>query len=237
MVSTSVAEPDFAKARKLINSLKPNINYGQFCLGKLSSGQSKSACRIAQVPSVVFLFCNFDNEYCKGQIVDPEIKNLQKLNESGVRTVTFDTEVIMGVKCAKTLELICDGFLEGWIDENVGWSQHLDTYFYLGKVKALIKVVRKKIRTPEGRKKTANDLKNILEFMVAYAPPGKYYLICDLQGFFLFAGGFLVNDPGDIKNVTSLQQKCENDPGAAEPTTKQVLDGLALLIQDLPLRE
>ena len=232
MVSTLVAEPDFAKARKLINSLKPNINYGQFCLGRLISGQSKSACRIAQVPSVVFLFCNWDDGYCKGQIVDPEIKNLQKLNESGVRTVQFDKEVIMGVKCAKTLELTCDGFLEGWVDENVGWFHRLDTNFKDGTVKTLIIQVREKITTPEGRKKTANDLKKILEFMVA--PPGKYHLICDLQGFFLYAGGFLVNDPGDIKENVTLQQKCENDP-YVEPTTKNVLDGLALLIQDLPL--
>ena len=234
MVSTLVAEPDFAKARKLINSLKPNINYGQFCLGRLISGQSKSACRIAQVPSVVFLFCNWDDGYCKGQIVDPEIKNLQKLNESGVRTVQFDKEVIMGVKCAKTLELTCDGFLEGWVDENVGWFHRLDTNFKDGTVKTLIIQVREKITTPEGRKKTANDLKKILEFMVA--PPGKYHLICDLQGFFLYAGGFVVNDPGDIKENVDLQQKCEIDP-RGEPTTKQVLDGLKLLIQYLPLRE
>ena len=235
MVSTSVAEPDFAKARKLINSLKPNINYDQFCLGRLISGQSKSACRIAQVPSVVFLFCNGDyGGFCKPTIVDPEIKNLQKLNERGVSTVKFDKEMIMGVKCAKTPELTCDGFLEGWIDENVGWFHRLDTNFKDGTVKTLITQVQGKIKTPEGLKKTANDLNKILEFMEA--PLGKYHLICDLQGFFLYAGGFLVNDPGDIKGNVTLQQKCEIDP-RAEPTTKQVLDGLRLLIQDLPLRE
>lgn len=235
MVSTSVAEPDFAKARNLINSLKPNISYDQFCLGRLISGQSKSACRIAQVPSVVFLFCNGDYEgFCKPTIVDPEIKNLQKLNERGVRTVKFNKEMIMGVKCAETRELTCDGFLEGWIDENVGWFHRLDTNFYDGTVKTLITQVREKITTTEGRKKTANDLKKILEFMVA--PPGKYHLICDLQGFFLYAGGFLVNDPGDIKENVDLQQKCEINPHG-EPTTEKVLDGLKLLIQDLPLRE
>lgn len=115
MVSTSVAEPDFAKAGKLISSLKPNINYDQFCLGRLISGQSKSACRIAQVPSVVLLFCNWDGGSCKVKIA-VEINSLQNLNESGVRTVKFDKEMIIGVKCAKTLELTCDGFLEGWVD-------------------------------------------------------------------------------------------------------------------------
>lgn len=230
MVSSSVAEPDFAKARKLINNLKPKINYDQFCLGKLISGQDKSACRIAQVPSVVLLFCKKDDRICK-VIVDREIKNLQKLNEGGVRTVVFDKEMIMGVKCADTLELTCDGFLEGWIDENVGWFRRLDTYFFLDNVKTLIEDVRKKITTPEGRKKTANDLEKILEYMVA--PQEKYHLICDLQGFFLFAGGFLVSDPDDIQENKTPQQKCESNPGA-EPTTKQVLDGLTLLIRDLP---
>lgn len=233
MVSSSVAEPDFAKARELINSLKPNINYDQFCLGKLISGQLKSACRIAQVPSVVLLFCKIDVGSCKKN-VDQEIKNLQKLNEGGVRTVKFDKEMIMGVKCSDSLELTCDGFLEEWIDENVGWFRRLDTYFRGGTVKVLLKDVRKKITTPEGRKKTANDLKKIREYMVA--PQGKHHLICDLQGFFLFAGGFLVSDPDGIKENKTLQQKCENDPHT-EPTTEQVLDGLELLIRDLPLRK
>ena len=233
MVSTSVDEPDFATARKLINSLKPNISYDQFCHGKLISGQVKSACRIAQVPSVVFLFCNeYYGGICKYEI-SLEIKNLQKLNESGIRTVTFDTEVIMGVKCAKTLDLTCDGFLEGWVDVSVGWFHRLDTNFKAGTVQTLINNVRKNITTHEGRKKTANDLMKIREYMVA--PPEKYHLICDLQGFFLYAGGFLVNDPQDIEHV-DLQQKCEIDPDR-EPTTEQVLDGLALLIHDLPLRE
>ena len=64
------------------------------------------------------------------------------------------------------------------------------------------------------------------------APQRKYHLICDLQGLFLSAGGFLVNDPEDIKENVNLHQKCEIDT-EREPTTKQVLDGLELLIQDL----
>ena len=229
MVSTSaVAGPDFAEARKLINSLKPNINYDQFCRGRLISRQSKSACHIAQVPSVVFLFCNEANRgICKHEI-ELEINNLQKLHESGVRTVKFDEEVIMGVKCAKTLELTCDGFLEGWVHVSVGWFHRLDNNFKYGTEKKLIEEVRKKITTPERRKKTANDLEKIKEYMVA--PQGQYHLICDLQGFFLYAGGFLVNDPQDIKENVDLPQKCEIDPDR-EPTTEQVLRGLALLIQ------
>lgn len=179
---------------------------------------------------MVLLFCKKDDRICK-VIVDREIKNLQKLNEGGVRTVVFDKEMIMGVKCADTPELTCAGFLEGWIDESVGWFRRLDTYFFVNNVKTLIEDVRKKITTPEGRKKTANDLQRIREFMVA--PHEKYHLICDLQGFFLFAGGFLVNDPDDIMKNKTPRQKCGNNPHA-EPTTEQVLVGLALLIRDLP---
>ena len=107
----------------------------------------------------------------------------------------------MGVKCAKTLDLniTCYGFLEGWVDVSVGWFHCLDTNFKAGTVKTLIKYVRENITTPEGRKKTANDLMKIREYLVA--PQEKYHLICDLQGFFLHAGGFLVNDPRDIKHV------------------------------------
>ena len=231
MVSTSaVVGPDFAKARKLINSLKPNISYDQFCCGRLISGQSKSACHIAKVPSVVFLFCNEANGgICKCEI-DQEIKNLTTLNERGVSTVKFDKEVIIGVKCAKTLELTCDGFLERWVGVNVGWFHRLDTDFKFDTVKTLIVDVREKIPTLEGRKKTANDLNKIKEYMVA--PQGQYHLICDLQGFFLYAGGFLVNDPRDIKENVGLQEKCEIDP-LGEPTTEQVLRGLVQLIQGI----
>ena len=230
MVSTSVAEPDFAEARKLINEEKRKMNYDQFCLGRLDSGVAKSACRIAKMPSVVFLFCNKYGAYCKTQIVDPEIKNLRKLYDNGVRTVKFDEDAITDVKCAESRDLNCAGFLEGWIDKNVGQHYRLDGYFKGGSLKGLIKKVRELITTPDGRKKTADDLKKILEYMVA--PQRKYHLICDLQGFFLSAGGFLVNDPEDIKENVNLHQKCEIDT-VREPTTKQVLDGLKLLIQNL----
>ena len=230
MVSTSVAESDFAIARMLINKQKPKINYDEFCRGRLDSGLAKSACRIAEMPRVVFLFCNNYGAFCEPQIVDPEIKNLRKLYDNGVRTVKFDEDPIKKVKCAKSSDLNCAGFLEEWIDKNVGQHYRLDRYFRSGTVGLLIEKIRKQITTPDGRKETADDLKKIKEYMVA--PQRKYHLICDLQGFFLSAGGFLVNDPEDIKENVNLHQKCEIDT-EREPTTKQVLDGLELLIQDL----
>ena len=66
---------------------------------------------------------------------------------------------------------------------------------------------------------------------------GKHNLIYDLQGFFLTAGGFLVSDPDEIMTQMGLEQSCTaHSPGTKLPTTKQVLDGLELLIQDLSKR-
>lgn len=82
--------------------------------------------------------------------------------------VKFDKEMIMGVKCLDIFELICDGFLEEWIDENVGWFWCLDIYFYDGIVKVLFKDVWNKIIIFEGWKKMVNDFKKIWEYMVVF---------------------------------------------------------------------
>ena len=55
----------------------------------------------------------------------------------------------------------------------------------------------------------------------------KYRQICDLQGFFLIKGGFLVADVPAIENV-SISDPCW--PG--EPTTKKVLDALNEMISE-----
>lgn len=236
LVSASVAGPsaagvgaDFASAKKLIDSLKPNLNYAQICEGKLMAGQMKSVCHLKQVPSVAFLFCHFQ-DLCELNI-QMEIDNIQKLIAGGVRTVEIDNQLIKGVKCGKTVDLTCTGFLEGWVGG--GWLVRLDTLFFNGPVAVnnfIQNTIRKNILTSQGLKATANDLMKIKVYMLA----GKHNLICDLQGFFLTAGGFLVSDPGDIKTQMGLEQSCPAySPGTNLPTTKQVLDGLDLFIQDL----
>ena len=54
----------------------------------------------------------------------------------------------------------------------------------------------------------------------------KYRQICDLQGFFLAAGGFLVADVPDVLEETTIDGKCYE----GEPTTEKVLNALDQMI-------
>lgn len=56
-----------------------------------------------------------------------------------------------------------------------------------------------------------------------------YKQICDLQGFFLKKGGFLVADTPEIKENMGLNDKCFD----GEPTTERVLNGLEEIINGL----
>ena len=60
----------------------------------------------------------------------------------------------------------------------------------------------------------------------------KYRQICDLQGFFLLNGGFLVIDVHDIRQNLGPLDKCWEDPAAdyPEPTTQEVLTALEDMI-------
>ena len=236
LVSGSVAWPsaagdgaDFARAKEYINRRKPNLDYTKICEGRPKEGQMKKVCHLKDVPSVAFLFCKYHLQ-CEFYI-KKEVDNIQKLIAGGVRTVEIDNQLIQDVKCGSEVALTCTGFLEGWVGG--GWLQRLDTLFLGGKVPVenLIKTIRKRILTSQGLKATAKDLIKIKAFMFA----GKSInLICDLQGFFLTAGGFLVSDPEDIKTLKDLEESCPAfDPTTKLPTAKQVRYGLNLLIEDL----
>ena len=189
----------------------------------------KSVCGLKQEPSVAFLFCRYQ-DLCKENI-QMEVYNIQKLNAGGVRTVEIDSQLIEEVRCGTEVSLKCTGFLEGWVGG--GWLQRLDTLFLYGPVAVnnfIKNKIRKNILTSQGLKATANDLRKIKVFMLA----GKHNLICDLQGFFLTAGGFLVSDPEGIEKVDNPKESCPaHDPGTKLPTAQQVREGLDLLIQDL----
>ena len=58
---------------------------------------------------------------------------------------------------------------------------------------------------------------------------GTYRQICDLQGFFLISGHFLVADTPEIKTDIGLKHIRYD----GEPTTQQVLDGLNEIIKGL----
>ena len=76
---------------------------------------------------------------------------------------------------------------------------------------------------------TIADLKKIVAFMEPTSTGGTYRQICDLQGFFLISGGFLVADTPEIKTDIGLKDICYD----GEPTTQQVLDGLNEIIKGL----
>ena len=236
LVSASVVGPsaagvgaDFARAKKLIDSRKPNLNYAQICEGNLEEGQMKKVCHLKDVPSVAFLFCKYQLQ-CEVNI-QKEVTAIEKLIAEGVRTVEIDNQLIKNVKCGIDDDLTCTGFLEGWVGG--GWLQRLDTLFLYGPVAVnnfIKNKIRKNILTSQGLKATANDLRKIKVFMLA----GKHNLICDLQGFFLTAGGFLVNDPEGIETNVDPKESCHtHDTATKLPTAQQVLEGLELLIQDL----
>ena len=68
------------------------------------------------------------------------------------------------------------------------------------------------------------------------APQGQYHLICDLQGFFLFDGGFRVIDPEDVKDEMGFDETCGYEVDR-EPTTEESISGLEYLIVNLPKRD
>lgn len=78
-----------------------------------------------------------------------------------------------------------------------------------------------------GLSTTAADLNKIKNYMMIDPAKNKYRQICDLQGFFLVKGGFLVADVPAIENI-SFSNPCW--PG--EPTTQKVLDALNEMISE-----
>ena len=70
-------------------------------------------------------------------------------------------------------------------------------------------------------KSTARDLVKIRNYMIK----GKYFQVCDLQGFFLRKGGFKVNDVPAIKQI-GFKERCFD----GEPTTEEVLEALDRMI-------
>ena len=98
----------------------------------------------------------------------------------------------------------------------------------IGAVDQLIATV-KQITTPQGLPTTIADLTKIVAFMQPGLENGNYKQICDLQGFFLKNGGFLVADTPDIIQNIAKDGICWN----GEPTTELVLTVLNRMITGL----
>ena len=77
----------------------------------------------------------------------------------------------------------------------------------------------------------AADLGNIRTYMRVDPCNNHYRQICELQGFFLQSGGFLVADIPVVKDFLGLVGICFH----GEPTTSQVLEALDTMIKQFNL--
>lgn len=221
------ADQDFDTARQKINQAKPNISYNDFC-SELKSGEDKIACRIKGVKTVGFLVCKTPElgELKCSQVIRNEISNIETAREWNVKTVTISPPPVDNVTCGSTSDLTCSGFLEKWIDPEEGLFQHVRDHIHNNTIDQLIIVVRG--YTSSGLPQTADDLRKIKTFMTLDPTEDKYRQICDLQGFFLKIGGFLVADVPKIENTTLTGKAGECYDG--EPTTQEVLSALDRMI-------
>ena len=125
--------------------------------------------------------------------------------------------IISGVKCGDDPSLDCSGFLAEWIAPEKGQFKRVSDHIVGNKVQKMTADVKK--FTTSGLTNTAADLISVKNYMILNATENKYRQICDLQGFFVVKGGFLVMGISDIRN-RGINEGCW--PG--DPTTQQVLD-------------
>ena len=130
----------------------------------------------------------------------------------------------------------CYGFLEKWIQDKDGKIKSLRSSIFSG-IK-IIEILTNWVIEYQADKdaclETSNDLKTIENFMTPSSPGQRddgYNRICDLQGFFMKTGGFVISDPDGVLINTTSSNRC-HDP-ASFPTTKNVIDGLRLMSHKL----
>ena len=226
-VFSSVAyADDFTKAYNKIEKVKPNINYNSFCKEIAEGGEEKLACRIKGITSIGFLVCKKmkpDRFTPCLEVIENEVRNLVIIMREGINTVDLSPKpnqrIITGVKCGEEKSGECSGFLEEWVSRDIGEFQHIRDSIVANKVGQLIAEVI--TYTTGDLKSTARDLVKIANFMIK----GKYFQVCDLQGFFLKKGGFKVNDVPEIKQI-GLNEACFD----GEPTTEEVLGALKQMV-------
>lgn len=225
--ATMALEDDFADARKKIDQAKPNITYNTFC-AEMNSGEDKIACRVKDVPTVGFLVCKepeLGEKNCS-TIINEEVSNIEKVQrEGGIKTVTISPPPIAGVKCGSDLSIECSGFLEEWLAKDRAIFKQVRDHISNNTVGKLIADV-KNYTSKAGLSTTAADLSKIRTYMKVNPTSNVYRQICDLQGFFLAVGGFLVADVPDVLEETTINGTCWD----GEPTTKEVLDALDQMI-------
>jgi hypothetical protein len=222
--SAAAAAPEFSKARTKINSIKPDISYSSFC-SERPSGGDKVACRIASIPSVGFLVCknaDVDGVSCE-DAVKIELASLAKTKKQGLKVIDFSAPELGEVQCAEERSQDCYGYLVGWVAD--GTFTNIDHAITEHKVAELAEdIVR--TTTPRGLATTKKNIKAIATFMTAGS---KYSRICDLQGFYLRPGGFLIADVPQIE----IKQTTKPDCGPNYPTFDEEYKGILDLVERL----
>jgi hypothetical protein len=220
-----------------ISTIKGNILRRQshqydFCT-ELHSGGDKYACRIRNFEQYGFLFCK---EYNNGHdtctdIINREIHGFLQLRKEQVRIVPFYPHAITDVVCPDSEyegDTRCSGFLEEWVDN--GEAFHLRVYIDDHEVeKQTSKIIQRTKK--EGLSTTREDLEKIYSYM---ANDGvNFRCICDLQGFYLLDGGFLVGDTEGIKENLGIGGACDK----GEPTIREFLQSLEYIINKIKSAE
>lgn len=224
--ATGALADDFSNARKLIKAQAPNIIYKQLC-SEAPTGADKAACRIQKVPTIGFLVCQngeLEGESCQTVIVT-ENKNLTNAVKAGLATISFKSEILGPVACYAEKSTNCYGYLVGWVSN--GRFVNLDDAFEAGNALSVADDIEK-YTNAEGVRVTAKNLKAIITFM--QAGRGKYSRVCDLQGFFLQKGGFVINDVPELVINQSTKPDCG---GEKMPSYDKALAGLESLVDAL----
>ena len=134
------------------------------------------------------------------------------------------------MKCGTrgSTDVDCYGFLEKWIQKEVGEIKSLRKSISGNKtIDPLTDWVIEYQVDKAACVETSNDLKAIRLFMEPSSPGQRddgYNRICDLQGFFIKAGGFVISDPDGILMNTPANHTCHDEQDF--PTTKKVIDAL-----------
>jgi hypothetical protein len=225
----AAAADDFSIARQKIEKIEPNINYTSFC-SERPSGADKVACRIKSVPSVGFLVCKestIDQESCE-DIVDIELANLAKVKKQRLSVIKFDPPKLGPVQCAEEKSKDCYGYLVGWVSgANFANIDHAISNHEI----ALLADEIVKFTTPsKNLAATRRDINAIANFMTAN---GKFSRICDLQGFYLRKGGFLISDVPQIFVGESTKPVCGDPSYPSYDDELAGIESLANLLKPL----
>ncbi|CAB4037740.1 Hypothetical predicted protein [Paramuricea clavata] len=222
------SKPDYEKASALVKKASEqsgNIDYASFCK-TTGAGASKLGCQIKEMADVGLLVC-LTSDVCDIQL-GGELHSLNQIREAKLNVLDYHKQIIPGLKCGakRSTDVKCSGYLVQWVPTDRGMMQTIRSAVVKDTISNLVDLVREFQPGQETRLKTADDLEKIRKFM---KPCGSgYNRICDLQGFFMKTGGFVIADPEGVEFNTPLTGTCYDKD--RYPTTQKVINGLTHLI-------